>query len=262
LPIVQIGKQEPEQQYDRVVTQPEPEEHFMGQVIKLNTLQCVRQFLEKIGICAPVYLPSDEVVALLVSKIKEMQTDPESLRLLDELLAALEVDEIDYGSQLPCPECKTIDPADLLRIIQNTIPSNRPDRECRYAPATLASACALLFFLALQSGCAGSPAQVDNPARSCQSDLSVGHFAQLIAQAPGATPEKVLAASKNYSSNFHPDSKLDKQLISSLCKMSPEEIAKGISRQYNAGASELRSWRERLFSAPVQYSTMYKGVAF
>ena len=237
----------------------------MGQTIKPTTVQAMRRFLDLLEISAPVYASSEEVLSLLIAKMKEKRQDADTQASLKAFMQELERDSSDYGEELPCPECETINPQEVVDGLSALLfaPGSSESGAC--SSRLLISACAVMFivagsFLYFREGEKG---RTEEEIQACSEEVGSRQFFTLVDEATTHLSNlDPLPLMNQFNQLSLQDQKAE---ISALCKMNPSEIAEHINSRFHASVKP-RSWQDWLnqIKEDQEYSlgVEYKGVAF
>ena len=244
----------------------------MLEFMAYNTTQKIRGFLESLRFNPPLNATSAELVDLLIARVREQRRDPKTRNLFREWLAELS-DSTSAAANLPAPECETGDPARLVDELAWLLDdrSTAPPRAKAGAVAPVAAAAILLISLTLNAGCQTGenpkPSQIiESVANSptpiaetvCAEDLSVDHFNALLARGAEMPPKKMARASARFQ-KLNP--LVQRDIISELCNMSPENIAKYIKDRLPDPDRKVRK-RVDQDGDMIDARPLYKGVDF
>jgi hypothetical protein len=208
--------------------------------LEKTTAQKVRSFLEMLGVEPPATASANEVLALLVSRVRARRDDRDMRARLHGLLADLA--QID-AARLPAPQCETADAtalAEELAALLSDAPRISPTTPPRAAMVVLAAAL-LTAGLALTTGCqkryAESHAQTASDVAKCSTDVTSEHFRALV-----HTPEPSLSSGSEF------------RAVRKFIAETPAEQAKTMRSLCGMSAADIRTYIHTEFGGEFQYS--------
>jgi len=210
-----------------------------------NSTQLVRRFLDRLNIHPPIESSTKQIAALLIEEIEKIRTNPESSLMIIQLIRDLSGSSACNAEQLPSPECETADIAQLTERLKACLPESYNYQPDSTSLKYLASAAAMLIWMAGFSGCGNFEG------KSCENDLSQNNFFSLMNRSDNLTMDD-----KEYFSNqYGSTSTFNRmQVIDDLCGMSGDEIVSYLEDVYGSPSGDDN---DDVDSVPI-----YKGVSF
>lgn len=179
-----------------------------------NTVQKVQQFLSSLDVQPAPYATSQEVVDLLVQRVRERRDQiafRQDLQALAQTLA-------DSSGTLPAPQCETRCPEALA----NELASLMDDADGPGVRNGTLSALAAMMLWAAVSTSAGCSQADPTQDPDCAQDASVANFQALVEHGTDMGECAVV----EFTDQFEPLSQeTQSEVVGELCAMSPDEIA-------------------------------------
>jgi len=221
--------------------------------IPYNTIQKVRRFLTALDIPPSADADAGEVLALLTQSVRRHRNDPALRAELTKLTDDLQSDNQLGADNLSVPEVETVDASALARELEKLAsapPVAGPLGKQRRFAAMMVLAC-LLLGLALFSGCTQHNANnVTVPVVSCEEDISLTHFVNLVDRSDEVTPALRREAIREFQALNTAE---QEQIIAALCRMSAQDIVDCLERHFAGFPHD---------NEAVDAQPLYKGVDF
>ncbi len=179
-----------------------------------NTVQKVQQFLHSLDVQPPPYATSQEVVDLLVQRVRERR---DQIAFRQDLLALAQTLN-DSNGTLAAPRCETRCPealANELALLMDD--SDGPGLR----NGTLSALGAVLLWAAISTG-AGCSHTDPTQDPDCAQDASVSNFQALVDHGTDMGDCEVVEFTDTFE-NVSPETQ--SEVVTELCSMSPDEIA-------------------------------------
>ncbi len=183
----------------------------MAAALQQNTVQKAQQFLATLDVHPPPYATSQEVVEMLVARVRERR-DQIAFRLdLQALIRSLEADD----GRLAAPGCETRSPEALANELELLLTDTEISASMNPALRnSLGALVAAMLWAAASTGCQST--------EDCIEDVSVNNFEDLAAKGTDIEDCEVDDVVHQFETVLSQDEQAE--IIEELCQMSPDDI--------------------------------------
>jgi hypothetical protein len=193
----------------------------MAAYLAPNTVQRVQQFLGSLDVQAPPYATSQEVVELLVQRVRERRDQIAFRQDLQALAQRLN----DTNGTLPTPKCETRSPEALANELASLLADEGGPG---VRSGTLSALAAMMLWAAITTGSGCTPSDpTEDP--DCAQDAGISNFEALVAHGAGMGDCEVV----EYADQYEPLSEETKsEVVAELCAMTPDQITNYLSDNF------------------------------
>lgn len=186
-----------------------------------NTVQKVQQFLGSMAVQPPPYATSEEVVELLVQRVRERRDQIAFRQDLQSLVQTLN----DSDGTLPAPECETRSPEALANELASLMTDEGGNG---VRNGSLSALAAVMLWAAINTGSGCTPVDpTENP--DCADDASTANFEALVVHGEGIGD----CEAAEYGPQFEAlDEETRAHVVADLCAMTPDQIANYLAANF------------------------------
>jgi len=186
-----------------------------------NTVQKVQQFLGSLDVQPAPYATSQDVVDLLVKRVRERR---DQIAFRQDLHALAQALSGTHGI-LPTPQCETRSPEALANELASLMADEGGPG---VRNGTLSALAAMMLWAAITTGSGCTPVDpTEDP--DCDQDAGIINFEALVAHGAGMGDCEVV----EYAAQYEPLSEETKsEVVAELCEMTPDQITSYLSDNF------------------------------
>jgi hypothetical protein len=221
----------------------------MAAALQQNTVQKAQQFLAGLDVHPPPYATSQEVVEMLVARVRERR-DQIAFRLdLQALIRSLDADD----GHLAAPGCETRSPEALANELELLLTDTEISASMNPAlRGSLGALVAAMLWAATSTGCQST--------EDCIEDVSVDNFENLAAKGTDIEDCEVEDVVEQFDNVLSQSEQAE--IIEELCQMSPDDITTYLKDLFAVPACNNDDDDDDDDSYYIDDDDIYKGVAF